>query len=218
MWCGWGGGHIAQTVHTLHTLITSHSVHASHTLHTGHYIHMRAIQKCVKGCDFGRLEGDFCPQPLPSSTPPVLNHSPPQPLPSLTPLVLSPSRPQPLPSSTPPCHNPSPSQPLPPPLARLGPKSGWSRLGPKSGWSRLGPKSGWSTLPPQVPSRGPWVSHGPPLHRKTKLVLFSFMVFGFTCPRARLEPRPPLSKGAVTTASATLMCTLRNVRALVVWI
>jgi len=110
--------------------VTSHRVHASHTLHTGHYIDMRAIQKCVKGCDFGRLEGDFCPQPLPSSTPPVLNHSPPQPLPSLTPLVLSPSRPQPLPSSTPPCHNPSPSQPLPPPLARLGPKSGWSRLGP----------------------------------------------------------------------------------------
>ena len=30
-------------------------------------------------------------------------------------------------------------------------------------------------------------------HRKTKLVMFSFMVFGLTCPRARLQPRPPNS-------------------------
>ena len=38
-----------------------------------------------------------------------------------------------------------------------------------------------------------------PLHAKEIITMFSFIEFGIICVRARLEPRPQLSKGAVTT-------------------
>ena len=49
-----------------------------------------------------------------------------------------------------------------------------------------------------------------PLHTKTKVTMFSFSVFGITCPRARLQPRtciPHVShKGEVTTAHMQSCC------------
>ena len=49
----------------------------------------------------------------------------------------------------------------------------------------------------------------------TQITLFSFIMFGLNCPRARLQRRPQLSEAAVTTARPPLcFCTLRNVCAI----
>jgi len=65
-----------------------------------------------------------------------------------------------------------------------------------------------ATLPPQVS-----FPRCPAPTRKKKVSLFSFIVFGITSPKARLQPRPQLSKSVVTTARPTLSA-LRKLRAL----
>ena len=81
----------------------------------------------------------------------------------------------------------------------------------------IGMRKRRSTLTPRHAAALP-LCHSPlvsPLHTKTKIILFSFIMFGLNCPRARLQRRPQLSEAAVTTARPPLcFCTLRNVCAI----
>ena len=74
-------------------------------------------------------------------------------------------------------------------------------------------RSAPSPLPPSLPR-----CHSPsvmPLLKQRKCLFCSFIVFGLTSPKARLQPRPQLSKSVVTTARPTLsVCALRKLRAL----
>ena len=65
-----------------------------------------------------------------------------------------------------------------------------------------------ATLPPQVS-----FPRCPAPTRTKKVSLFSFIVLGITSPKARLQPRPQLSKSVVTTTRPTLSA-LRKLRAL----